>query len=274
MVLILVIVGGFLAIYYLIYLPNEHASYNSRTFRILREVTNNFTDRLENYGTVYSNYYITKKNADSAISINQYQNSSAKDFDSLFKLSFKGNALNNDSFYTTKTIIHDSILYSVYSLSKKNSFDTITVKKPLGEIIEPLISIHSDVFESVLLIQQTADKKGDSRYDSILYGSEKSSIANINTDSLFKSKSIQDPLITDIDIEGISYKMFLLPFKMKLNPSQTYMLAGIVPYNLYRSQSESIPVYLLLTVCFILIIVLNVNCVDGINRNIEPTHHD
>ena len=81
----------------------------------------------------------------------------------------------------------------------------------------------------------------------------KSDIANINTDSLYKNKSIEDPVITDLNIEGITYKVFLLPFKMQTDLSQIFVLAAIIPLSTYQDQSQSIPVYMLLSVCFVLI---------------------
>ena len=49
--------------------------------------------------------------------------------------------------------------------------------------------------------------------------------------------------------------MFLLPFKMRGEP-KTFVLAGILNGNLYREESQNIPVNMLLSVCFILVALL------------------
>lgn len=267
---LLVIISGFLAVYYLVYLPQEHAYYNLRTFRVLHEIAQNFQQRVENYGTVYSNTYISQKYKDKGLcNLAVLKDTShKKDFDEAFRLSFTGDVKRNDNFHSSKTIKQDSVFYKVTKIGtaykktdnkkdtvKNNATDSCVFKqgRSLSDILQPLISIHADVFESVLLIKQTAD--ANNRYDSILYESEKSDIANINADSLFKNKSIEEPVITDLNIEGVSYKLFVLPFKMHGEP-KTFILAGIVPYDAYREQSQNIPVYLLLSVCFVLIILL------------------
>ena len=269
-VILLIVAGSFLAVYYFIYLPQEHAQYNSRVFRVLHEISDNFEQRVENYGTVYSNNYVSKIHTDTDNNLNiaplLKDPGKGKFFDSLFHASFKGKAqLLKDSFYSSGTIIQDSALYKVYKKNaqseKQGDYVIDSVQKPLSEVLDPLISIHSDVFESVLLIKQKNDSgesngKQSAKYDEILYESEKSDIANINTDSLFKNNSIESPVITDLNIEGITYKVFLLPFKMQSNLNETFVLAGIVSFDTYRDQSESIPVYMLLSVCFVLIIFL------------------
>ena len=63
-VILLIVAGSFLAVYYFIYLPQEHAQYNSRVFRVLHEISDNFEQRVENYGTVYSNNYVSKIHTD------------------------------------------------------------------------------------------------------------------------------------------------------------------------------------------------------------------
>src|SRR4051812_41360558 len=63
--LLIGITGSFLAIYYLIYLPQVRSEYNLRIFRVLHEISSNFRDRVTNYGKVLNNKYA---NRDSRVS--------------------------------------------------------------------------------------------------------------------------------------------------------------------------------------------------------------
>ena len=71
-VVLLIVAGSFLAVYYFTYLPQEHAQYDSRIFRILHEISENFEQRVANYGTVYSNNYISKTYPDNTLHPNSF----------------------------------------------------------------------------------------------------------------------------------------------------------------------------------------------------------
>src|SRR4051794_40319718 len=65
------IAGIFLAVYFLVYLPQQQADFNQRIFRILHENANNFSTRVENYGTVYTTSYLNlSKKPDGSIKYN------------------------------------------------------------------------------------------------------------------------------------------------------------------------------------------------------------
>ena len=296
--LLIGIIGSFLAAYYFIYLPQQRTQYNLRIFRILHEISNNFKQRVANYGTVYSYNFMSQKNKDATVHVNTFthikdtivpadtsiKNNKAsykhnaiisflpdsndmKKLDTVFLSSFKGNALSIDAFQSRKNVQQDSVSFFVNSVtpqkdSGKSSPHLFMIKQSLADILEPILKVHAATFESVLLIKQKSDvvkKEADKapRFDAILYKSENADIANINTDSLFYNKNIEAPVIADLDIEGITYKVFLLPFKL-LPPdaSDTYVLAGIVSADAYKAQSQSIPVDLLLSLCFILVVLL------------------
>ncbi|HEY2727710.1 MAG TPA: hypothetical protein VGI61_11090 [Parafilimonas sp.] len=245
-IVLLIVAGSFLAVYYLVYLPQEHSLYNLRNFRVLHEITENFQTRVENYGTGF--IYIKNKK-DPAIPsslLNLNDNEKLNELHS----SFKGNASANDSLHSRETIKADTVVYQ--HINKQNIKYSRDTAVSLSEIMDPITSIHSDIFESFLLVKQIIGDT-DKYYDPILYESGKSDIANINIDSVCKSQSIENPAISDFNIEGIAYKMYLVPFKIK---SETFVIAGIVSYDTYRDQSQSVPVSLLLSVCFVLIIVL------------------
>ncbi|TKK69335.1 hypothetical protein FC093_08445 [Ilyomonas limi] len=292
-ILLIGIIGSFLAVYYLVYMPQQRMQYNLRIFRILHEISNSFKQRVVNYGTVYSYNYISQKNKDTTLHVNTFAHtipagtSSTGDsatanskatisflpdstyrqrLNAVFLSSFKGNALSIDAFQSGKTIQQDSVSFFVNNPAAKRDTNgkpqhVFTIKQSLADILEPLLKVHTTTFESILLIKQRGDSEKkdagkNARFDAILYKSENADIANINTDSLFHNKYIEAPVIADLDIEGITYKMFLLPFQLQPGASDTYVLAGIVSGDVYKAQSQSVPINLLVTLCVIIVVLL------------------
>src|SRR5687767_2701934 len=45
------LLGVFLALYYLVYMPKEQGSFNRNGFRLLAHIADNFRDRVDNYST-------------------------------------------------------------------------------------------------------------------------------------------------------------------------------------------------------------------------------
>src|SRR5215210_2464765 len=98
--------GFFILIYYFIYLPQQHALFNQRTFRILHEIANNFITRVESYGTSYSDPNIISNKPDTRITVTDLNDLSAPGFAKMFKASFKGAPFPNNlntSFPELKT---------------------------------------------------------------------------------------------------------------------------------------------------------------------------
>ncbi|MDB5247556.1 MAG: hypothetical protein JWQ40_1950 [Segetibacter sp.] len=251
------IAGVFMAIYFLVYLPEQNASFNLRTFRILQKISNNFKQRAENYGTAYSNGLISKTYREIPISFDSLQKGSDQGFSKAFKNSFIGDAQKIDSYSSFQQIKQDSIFYQI---KKKGEYKGDTLVKPLSEILEPLIAIHHETFESVLLIKQLArtgkEDQDERKFDSILYKSPGINIANINIDSLFQSNYVEAPGIRDIIIEGIPFKMFLMPFQIPSISTETFVLIGLISEESYRRQSNNVPVDFLLTLGLILVLLL------------------
>ncbi|MCW3109282.1 MAG: hypothetical protein JWQ09_3788 [Segetibacter sp.] len=252
--------GFFILIYYFFYLPQQHALFNQRAFRILHEIADNFITRVENYGISYSDPNVINNKPDPRITINDLKNQSPTGFAETFKASFNGTPFPNNlnaSFPELKT---DSIIYHVRQNVKPGGNNNDT-SQSLNTILDPIISIHANFFESVLLIKQiknaaTGVGKNGGSYDSILYKSATADIADIDTDSILKNNFTQAPVVTGISLEGISYKMFLLPFQVKKIPNQTFVLAALLSEKSYRQQSQTIPVNFLIYIGLIFIILL------------------
>jgi hypothetical protein len=257
------ITAALLSIYYLVYLPNQHEQFNQRAFRILRELSKNFSQRVANYGIAYSNAYIAENdlaNKDSIIKVSSV-NLKAKDLASALKRSFKGDAEAINQYHPRQKIVNDSIIYEIRKETGGKA-DTLlrTAGKSLGDILGPLIAIHANAFESVLLVRQEPDTtKAQNRskdYDPILYQSAKSTIVNINIDSLLPVRKIQGAAVADVNLEGVKYKMFVVPFHLTGVLEGTLVLAGLIPESDYRKESQAIPVHFLFGVGFLLILLL------------------
>ncbi|WP_018617035.1 hypothetical protein [Segetibacter koreensis] len=257
------ITGTFISMYYLVFLPQQHADFNLRTFRILHEITSNFSERLENFRAFSINrFFNTHYLKDTKISIKDLKNSSPSGFANTFKGSFKGNPSQIDSLFSSKNFISlgRSREDTLFSEIRQDNKVVLTEAQPLNEILEPLIAIYPNTFEAVLLVKQihnlaSKEEKNINRYDSILYKSANIDIANIDVDSLFNN-NLEAPVLRDVDIKGITYKMFLIPFKMRTISDKTFVLAGIISEKKYRQQSQAIPVDFIIVIGVLLILLL------------------
>ncbi len=237
------ITGAFIALYYLVYLPQQQASYNLRIFRILHEIANNFSEGVKNNGIIsYVYEYISKSDKESPLTSKNLLSDSNVVFANKFKSSFVGDPTKIDSF-------------SSFQHYKK------VTKKTFKEILDPLIFIHANTFNSILLVKVSPDsiKRGDTNsnvYDSILYDSAPTNIADINTDSLLQNRSAEGASISDVNIEGVQYKMFLMPFKIPVLSNRNFVIIGTISEENYREQTQNIPIHFLLALVFILVFLL------------------
>lgn len=265
----------FLAVYYFIYLPQQRASFNARTFRALSLMATSFQDRIKNYGIVKQYTDISKNFADGSISADKFKDiydikikddtikiDRTKDtvFNNYFQRSFGRSMQQADSFYAVVQLKRDSIQYNIYkkqAVKEKMQVDSNT--QTLAEILNPITTVYAGTFQSVFLAKKLNEDTGTtgSHYDDILYRSENSdiNIANINTDSLFTYQSFQATAIRDIIIEDIPYKIFLQPFKMP-SYNETFVFAGLMQQDVYNQQLQDIPMLFLLSIIMIITALL------------------
>lgn len=244
-----------IGLYYLVFLPQQHEQFNLRTFRIISEIIHNFSERVDNYGVAFGNRFMSEKHPDSVVRIETIRNADSTTINNTFKRSFNGDVSRIVSSRISQKIEDDSIIYVI-----NNNTDSGSIARSFSEILEPIISIHANTFESIILIKQKPDSlKGEKNlktFDSILYRSAGINITNINTDSLLANKNLITSALIDINIEGIKYKMFVVPFKIKSVAGKTFLLAGLITQKNYRQQSQAIPVNFLFTAGFILVLLL------------------
>lgn len=93
------ITGSFIALYHFAYLPQQRASYNLRTFRILHEIADNFSEGVKNNGIISYVYgYISKVNKEPKLTLNNLCSDSDIVFANKFNKSFIGDPAKIDSF--------------------------------------------------------------------------------------------------------------------------------------------------------------------------------
>jgi hypothetical protein len=246
------ITGALMGLYYLVYLPQQQAQFNQRTFRILAEISNNFSQRVANYGTAYSNRFISKIFPDSPFMLQTVKSLRGDDLNNAFKNTFKGDVARINDFKISQRNDSDSIVYTI----KKDS-EVIEASRTFGDILEPLIAIHSNTFESVILVKQKAEiQKSGNTSDSILYRSKGANITKISIDSLMTKKSLVVSTVRDVEIEGVKYKLFLYPFTVTAISEGTFILSGLISQKDYQQQSQASPVSFLFAFGFLLVLLL------------------
>ncbi|WP_336517811.1 hypothetical protein [Pollutibacter soli] len=257
------ITGTFLSVYYFIYLPRQQVQFNSQTFRVLNNIAVNFTERVSNFGVSRRNARITTHFPDVKISRDWFKTDTAK-FKILFHTSFNKSINQEDSFFVNRRIIGDSVEYAITNnkkVTRQKGYDTVE-RKAIKDFLAPLTAIHKKTFPAVYLIQQRLDIDELGRkifkLDEVLFSTAETeySIANINTDSLFGDRSLQVPVVISSRIDDIPVRLFLFPFKMQGVSNETYVLAGLMENENYNRHVQNMPVLLLATVIFLIIIVL------------------
>ena len=111
----------FLTVYYFIYLPQQRALFNARTFRVLNQMASNFQDRLENYGIVKKYTQVSKTYFDSIVPPAELKlldstknDSSIAQFNRIFQKSFGKSISKVDEYSADVKLIRDSVRYDIY----------------------------------------------------------------------------------------------------------------------------------------------------------------
>jgi len=123
----------FLTVYYFIYLPQQRALFNARTFRVLNQMASNFQDRIENYGIVKKYNQVSKSSPDSIVPVSELdlldttnnKNDSSRNarFNKIFQQSFGKSISKVEEYRADVKLIRDSVQYNIY---KKQAVAKIT----------------------------------------------------------------------------------------------------------------------------------------------------
>ncbi|HSU50780.1 MAG TPA: hypothetical protein VLJ41_09325, partial [Segetibacter sp.] len=232
---LLVLLGLFFTLYFFVYIPQQQTAYEKSTFRILKEMAENFKDRVQGIDTA--------------------------DMKSAGVLSFT--EIPNDSNITKSKLI-DAIKIpqgktrrvSGNSLSNVLSKQiTDSVRKTVADLMTQIVGLHATNFESVILIRTDSGKDKSSQSGTIIYSSSNLALDDaVNVDSIYKKNSFFIyPATFDLEAEALKYKLFILPFKLD---NQRLVIGGFISDHNYKVNSRSFPVLPLVILAVLLVVIL------------------
>lgn len=136
----------------------------------------------------------------------------------------------------------------IYTFHNKKN-DSFGLGLPVRNFLEPAFSYRKELFESYLVINN-CESNGI-----VLYHDEKIGVGeNVLKDSVLRatlSHSISQ--IVDIEIKGVSYKMFTYPFQLG---NQSLVLCGTVKESRYSDSLRSIPAGLIYPILILILVAL------------------
>jgi len=221
---VLSIMGVFLSIYFLRFVPEWKTAYNKRAFVELKSVTESFTQKDEAYRMVVSSHNDTgTKNPGPPVSVET-------------------------------SVCHDPSSGHwdlIYKAAKR-----VALRKSIDSLMSPLTYGDNDVFDSYLLIvdNRSPNKRPDSVGEIAFNSGQLTMDFQVNIDTLLKkSDGFSLPGISDVNIEGNDYKLFLRPFRLH---NYRAIMAGLLSRQHYTQRYESAPFKLITTGGILLLLLL------------------
>jgi hypothetical protein len=258
---IIALLGAFIALNYLVFIPRQQSEFNKKAFRIMHEEADDFKQRVQGYADYFQKNHDKSKNfkGDSTKwSLYTHEPELAgKRIRSLITVDELAKSARND------TCIVEFFTDSVTFRYVKDASDTSRINNPdvtpksIDEIIQPIQAMHQQTFDYILLIKKVKDTStpGKWRSERLIYKSPDLAIDNnIYIDSLMNKQAFRFATIHDMEVEGAKYKVFLLPFAFK---GQNFYLAGFIEDQGYKIgvTSSSSWAYLLIIVLLLSIII-------------------
>lgn len=260
------LVGLFFALHFLLYIPKQEQLYNNKIFRILSEISRDFTLRIE--GAVNKEVKTGNKNSEAA-QITKQLVASQPDAD-LREILL-------EYFYRLKDTRDSSANTTVrYSLQKGSIQTTVTRKSdnkqataqptlnlPIDSMLRPNYEqLHHGLFKLLMLVKKNTDSlaPGSQRklpQDMLLYHTgELNTRFAFNGDSLFKDKQYgQFATVHEVLVQGQKFQAFSLPFQLP-DSDDELLLIGWVPYKVYRAATAEFSVTAILGIGVLLAIVM------------------
>jgi hypothetical protein len=268
-VAIIGLLGVFLGLYYLVYMPREQVKFNRSAFDLLAHISDNFKDRIENYSTSIVTAEIQNEyNRKVPLSAEQRV---TPDLIRQARQPVIGN-VDRDSLYATRKLLrNDSIVFSIRSNQRKSANDT---GKTIRAILEPIIAIRNNIFESVILVsghahqhaEEPADKSGkrnatansisdEVHGKTLLYSSGDLTIdQDVIIDSIVRyTGGFLLPQVKELPVEGTNFKLFLYPFRID---NHRYLIGGFLSQQDYKSKSQDFPVKYLVIIGILILLAL------------------
>jgi hypothetical protein len=241
--LTLLILGIFLSLYFLKYIPGRQSRFNDRAYMELQQIAK-AVQRRDNGYVQAIRYFLNKPQSSSPLFQTFKSMPRRPDAgDSTLKIhpaTLIPDLFNNDSWQLSYPLVHAS------------GKDTITMSTRLDSLLIPLIATYRDIFSSYLLISRPAAANGKKN---ILFNSDNLPLGNeFDPDTLQKKSEGLNPLyIHDINIEGTPYKLFLYP--LEFGTVRT-TLAGLISASDYSSGYKDIPLNLFVPAGIIILLLI------------------
>lgn len=233
------IVGFFMLMYFLFYIPHQKEEYSKRTFRTLKQIADNFTTRIDNYPVFLQSKY------------QPYDNTLDSAFTNLtFSKSFQGYKYLNVKHASRLSVKEEG---NELSLDIHLSNPTKDTSVKFRSLFEPWILVYRNSFEELLVTKDSFDNGGIALY-------KKLNISSFTPDTILKNKIIAGAGVLDIELEGIAYKLFTYPFKINTNGShgRTYLISGFIKKSDYRAATQDIPIeYFVWLTLLVLLLLLS-----------------
>ncbi|MBV4359469.1 cache domain-containing protein [Pinibacter aurantiacus] len=258
---IIALLGAFIALNYLVFIPRQQSEFNRKAFRIMHEEADDFKQRVKGYADYFQkNHDETKVFKGDTTKWSLYTHDPAfagKRIRSLITVNELSKPVKNDT--CTIEFVTDSVIFrytkDASDTSVVNNHDVLA--KSIDEIIQPIQAMHQQTFDYILLIKKVRDTStpGKWRSERLIYKSPGLAIDNsIYIDSLMKKDAFRFATIHDMEVEGGKYKVFLLPFAFN---GQYFYLAGFIEDQGYKIgvTSSSSWAYLLIIVLLLSIII-------------------
>lgn len=281
LIVIAALLGAFLALNYLVFIPRQQTEFNRKAFRVMHEEAEDFQERVKAYADYYQKRN-TKKYTGFSISWDTllHQSKDAKSYIqqvTVIDSCLNRKCENGDTCivdFGTDSVIYTYKLKSEPGLKAQTQSDSATSKpaknnpeskydtnkkvyvKTIDEIIQPVQAMHRQMFDYLLLIKKVREPivQGRRRSEKLLYKSPGLAIDNsIWIDSLMKHEAFRFASIHDMHVEGAKYKLFLLPFSFN---NESFFLAGFIEDHGYKLSVTSSSSWIFLVIISLLLAII------------------
>ncbi|HTI92047.1 MAG TPA: hypothetical protein VL727_15745 [Puia sp.] len=240
--LTLVVLGIFLSLYLLKYIPARQNDYNSRASLELEQIVKAVKGKNTGYTGAVRSYAASK----------------------FYSYTQKTTSPLLHSFVYTPSSKPDTLLTSLPPLLSpdKKSIGNWRITYPLSDassfslridsFLRPIVLTYQDIFQHYLLIQMDDSLKSKGL---ILFNSDNLPLGkSLGLDSLLKKQDgLSLPYVHDVSIEGVSQKMFLYPFQLN---GQQLLLTGLINTSDYTSGYKDFPLRLFVPALIIILLLV------------------
>jgi hypothetical protein len=253
-IVILIVLGTALGLYYFYYVPLNQQQLHQYGFRMLSAISRNIAERNSDLVRLYTNNVS-----------GEYRNTPVKDSGdikaALDSLPDKvrpelvaanvppGRQFSSGQVATATHVGNNVLEYEIRS--GENTYARLQL--PIRKLVENIISYRHELFESYLIL------KHDSARGSIVYQDDSLGLDDrITPDSILaRRKGATFSQIADVSIQGVDYKLFCFPFTLdKEQDKEHLVLGGLIKVSDYRAQLGRIPVYLVYPLVILLLLII------------------